>query len=52
MEPKTGKQPMVTLAYSNHGLSPKIKLSHSAQQILQQQEDHQSTELYKKKNFE
>jgi hypothetical protein len=49
MEPKTGKQPMVTLAYSNHGLSTKIKSSHSAQQILQQREDHQSTELYQKK---
>jgi hypothetical protein len=49
MEPKTGKQPMVTLAYSNHGLSTKIKFSHSAQQILQQREDHQSTELHQKK---
>jgi hypothetical protein len=51
MEPKTGKQPMVTLAYSNHGLSTKIKSSHSAQQILQQREDHQSTELYQKKKL-
>jgi len=35
MKPKTGKQPMVTSAYSNHGLSTKIKFGHSAQRILQ-----------------